>query len=117
MTRHTNPPRIPLPGGWSLHVKSAMRHVISLAQFGLADTRGWAVSSPIARIRLKTENERLRQNAEPLTEELRIKDARMMRIPALERPHYLPTDRMAILEGRAVHGWSFWDAQHPPQHC
>ena len=59
MTRPTNPPRIPLPGGWSLHVKSAMLHVISLAQFGLAYTRGWAVSSPIARIRLKTENARV----------------------------------------------------------
>ena len=45
MTKHGNPPRIPLPSGWSLHARSAMLHVISLAQFALAYTRGWAVNS------------------------------------------------------------------------
>ncbi len=106
MPRYTNPPRIPLPGGWPLHVKSAMLHLISLAQYASAYTREWAVNSPISRMRLKAENDRLRQRAALLTEETRIKDARMMRIPALERPHYLPTDRMSILEIRAAHGWS-----------
>ncbi len=106
MTKHGNPPGIPLPAGWSKHARSAMLHVISLAQFALAYTRGWAVNSQVARVRLKAENDRLRQQAAWLTEELRIKDARMRRIPALARPHYLPTDRMSILEVRAAHGWS-----------
>lgn len=106
MTRHGNPPVIPLPAGWSEHARSAMLHVISLAQFALAYTRGWAVNSQVARVRLKAENDRLRQKVAWLTEEIRIKDARMMRIPALERSHYLPIDRMSILEVRAAHGWS-----------
>ncbi|MCH8852720.1 MAG: transposase [Planctomycetes bacterium] len=83
-----------------------MLHVISLAQYALAHTRSWAVNSQVARVRLKAENDQLRQHAALLTEELRIKDARMMRIPAQSRPHYLPTDRMSILEVRAAHGWS-----------
>ncbi len=106
MTRRGNPPKIPLPRGCLQSVKVAMLHVISLAEFGMAYTRGWAISSPISRIRLKAENDRLKQHAAFLTEEIRIKDARMMRIPALERPHYLPTDRMSVLEVRAARGWS-----------
>ena len=41
-----------------------------------------------------------------LEEELRIKDARMARIDPRKRPHYPPSERMAILEFRAAHGWS-----------
>ncbi len=52
MTRHGNPPGIPLPAGWSKHARSAMLHVISLAQFALAYTCGWAVNSQVARVRL-----------------------------------------------------------------
>ena len=37
---------------------------------------------------------------------MRIKDARMARIAPLRRPHYPPTERMAILELRAARGWS-----------
>ena len=106
MTRNGNPPGIPLPAGWSQHAKSAMLHVISLAQFALAYTRGWAVNSQVARVRLKAENDRLGQQVAWLTEEIRIKDARMRRIPALERPYYLPTERMSILELRAARAWS-----------
>ena len=39
-------------------------------------------------------------------EEMRIKDARMLRIPAQRRPHYPPVERLAILELRAARGWS-----------
>ena len=106
MSKHRKPPRIPLPQDWSLFVRSTMLHVISLAQYAIAYTRSWAVNSPVARVRLKTENDQLKQQVALLTEELRIKDARMKRIPAQERPHYIPTDRMSILEVRAAHGWS-----------
>ncbi len=88
-----NPAAIPLPRGWPRRVKSAMLHVISLAQYAAVFTRSWAVNSPIARVRLKTENDRLRQDVALLEEELRIKDARMARIPAQKRPHYMPTER------------------------
>jgi len=50
-------PPIPLPKGWHRHVRSAVLHVLSLAQFAVAYTSGWAVNSIHARIRLKTEAE------------------------------------------------------------
>ena len=106
MTRRDNPPEIPLPRDWPGRVKSAMLHVISLAQFALAHPRDWAVNSRIARVRLKTDNGRLRQQTALLTEEIRIKDARMKRIAAPNRLHYTPTERMAILELRAARAWS-----------
>jgi len=106
MSKRKNRPEIPLPRGWPGRVKSAMLHIISLAKFALAYTRGWAVNSPVARVRLKADNERLRQQIALLTEEIRIKNARIKRIPALNRPHYMPTERMAILELRAARAWS-----------
>ena len=39
-------------------------------------------------------------------EELRINGARMRRIDPHRRPQYLPVERMAILELRAMRGWS-----------
>ena len=106
MTKHANPPGIPLPAGWSQQTRSAMLHVISLAQFALAYTRGWAVNSQVARMRLKAENDRLSQQVAWLTEEIRIKDARMRLTAAQRRPHYAPTERMSILELRSARAWS-----------
>src|SRR5215510_7330201 len=37
---------------------------------------------------------------------MRIKDARMITLPAHRRPCYLPTQRLEILEVRAARGWS-----------
>ncbi len=82
MTKCTNPPGIPLPADWLQHARSAMLHVISLTQFALAYTRGWAVNSQVVRVRLRAENDRLRQQAAWLTEEIRIKDVRLRLIAA-----------------------------------
>ena len=106
MVQRTNLLRIPLPKGWHRRVKSAMLHVISLTQYSMAYTRGWAVNSPIARMRLKAENDQLKQDLVLLKEEIRIKDARMNRIDPLKRPHYEPTERLSILELRAARAWS-----------
>ncbi len=46
------------PDAWPSRVKSAILHVISLARFSLAYTRGWAANSPNSRIRLKAELDR-----------------------------------------------------------
>lgn len=99
-------PRIPLPKSWTTHVRSAVLHVISLAQFAAAYTRGWAANSINARMRLRTDRDRVNQELAQLREELRIKDARMARINPHRRPHYPPNERMAILELRAARGWS-----------
>lgn len=95
-----------LPRGWPKKVRSAVVHVVSLANAAVTTSRGWAANHWNARVRLKVENERLRQEVGLLREEHRIKDARMGRIPAHERPHYLPAERLAILELRAARGWS-----------
>jgi hypothetical protein len=48
----------------------------------------------------------LQQEVHLLREEIRIKDARMEQLEAHRRPHYPPTARPAILELRAIRGWS-----------
>ena len=70
-------PAIPLPRGWPSRVKSAILHVISLAQFTFAYTQGWAANSPNSRVRLKAELDRACQEIALLREEIRIKDAPM----------------------------------------
>ena len=72
MTKHGNAPEIPLPRAWPRRVKSAMLHAISLAQFALAYTRGWAANSQVARVRLKAANDQLRQHVALLTEEIQF---------------------------------------------
>ncbi len=106
MAGPTSVPSIPLPRGWTRSIRSAVIHAISLAQFSLTHTRSQAANSWNARIRLKADNDRLRQELALIIEEMRLKDARMLRIPAQRRPHYPPTERLAILELRAARGWS-----------
>src|SRR6185369_5943309 len=98
--------RIPLPKNWSRRVRSAVIHTVSLAHASLTHARSIAANSINARIRLKEENERLRNEILLLREEGQIKDARMEQIPAQRRPHYPPVERLAILELRAARGWS-----------
>ena len=94
-------PTIPLPKDWHRHVRSAILHVISLAQFATVYTRGWAADSMNGRVRLIAERDRLLQELALEREAGRIKDSRMTRIAPHRRPHYTPTERMAILELRA----------------
>ena len=100
------PPQIPLPKAWNKHVRSAMLHVISLSQYAAVYTRSWAVNSINGRVRLKAEKDQMEEELALRSEESRIKDARMERIAPHRRPHYPPTERMAILELRAARGWS-----------
>ena len=99
-------PRIPLPKSWNKHVRSSLLHVISLAQFAVAYTRGWAANSINPRLRQKSQLQRLTAIVALLREEIRVKDARMARISPHRRPQYQPVERMAILELRAAQGWS-----------
>jgi len=99
-------PQIPLPKSWGTHVKSAILHVVALAQYALTYSRSWAADSSNERVRLKAANDHLAQELALRQEELRIKDARMAQMVPARRPHYPPTERMAILELRAARGWS-----------
>ena len=53
-------PDIPVPSGWPKNVKSAILHVISLAHFAIVAARGWAANSINARVRLSSDNDRLK---------------------------------------------------------
>ena len=106
MPVYHNPQQIPLPKGWPGRVKSAVLHVISLARFAVTCARARAANSRSAAARLGARNDQQDQEIALLREELRIKDARMERIPPQKRPHYRQVDRMAILELRAARGWS-----------
>jgi transposase InsO family protein len=106
MSRLTNPPKLPLPKSWSGRVRSAMLHVVSLAQYAAVYTRSWAAESRNARVRLKALNDQLQQEVALLRAEIRLKDARMACLPAQRRPHYPPAERLEILELRADRGWS-----------
>ncbi len=83
-----------------------IRNVIALAQYATSYTRSWAANCRLERMRLNGENDRLRQEMTLLTEEVRLKDARLKRVESQKRPHYLPTERITILELRAARAWS-----------
>jgi hypothetical protein len=95
-----------IPPSWPQSVQAAILQVIALAQYALAYTRSWAANSPNERIRLVARAGQLEQEVALLREEIRIKDARAAAIPAARRPHYSPTERLAILALRAARGWS-----------
>jgi putative transposase len=97
---------IPLPNGWPRRVRSAILHVISLAQYSLSSARGWASDGRNSQARQCAEAGRLEDEVAMLREEIRIKDARMGQIEARCRPHYPAIERMAILELKAARGWS-----------
>ncbi len=97
---------LPLPKGWSRRVRSAVVQAVSMANVIFTATRGQAENQFNARVRLQADNHRLRREISLLHEELRIKDARMERLPAQRRPHYPPVERLAILELRAARAWS-----------
>ena len=74
-------PYIRLPKQWNKRVRAAVLHAISLTQFALTSARGQIQCRDRARDRRFAEIERLRQEIHLLKEELRLKDARMLRVP------------------------------------
>jgi hypothetical protein len=84
-----------LPPRWPRRARSAILHALSLARVALLAASDRVPTS----VRLEHELALLR-------EELRIKDARLERVPPRHRPHYPAVERLAILELRAARGWS-----------
>jgi transposase-like protein len=97
---------IPLPRGWSRIVKSGLLHAIGLERLALMEMRAGFDSSADPRARLLAEVDRLRQEVALRDEEIRILRARVECIPARQRPHYPPAERLAILLLRAKTGWN-----------
>ena len=97
---------VPLPDSWSEVAKKAFISILGMAHMILVYSRSWCANSRNARVRLQGELDRADQEVSLLLEELRIKNSRLERVPAKNRPHYPPVERMAILELKAVHGWN-----------
>ena len=98
--------KIPFSKGWKKHVRSAVLHVISLAQYTTIQMSIWTADSSNKRVRLKAELGRADQKIALFHEELRIKDARVTRIDSHRQPHYRPPERMAILQLLATRSWA-----------
>ncbi len=97
---------IPLPKGWPKHVTSALVCAVSLARAVITHVRGWALNSPIERVRLRAESERVTTLARQQQEELALHRQRFERVPAKSRPHFTPAERLRVLELKAARGWS-----------
>lgn len=106
MPRPSTAFHLPLPRQWKRSIQAAIVHVMALAHYVLVSTRGRAAASDLGRHRRAAVKDQLEQEISLLREEIRIKDARLARVPATKRPHYQPTERLAILELRAARGWS-----------
>ncbi len=89
---------IRLPKQWPAHVKPGILHAISLASVVLSYARGRATG----RRRSRAQLEQATAEIALLREELGIKDGRWERARSRRRPHYIPTQRMRILQLRAV---------------
>ena len=87
-------------------MRSALLHVVALAQYASVYTRSWAAESCNTRVRLRATVVQLQQEIALLQAEIRIKDARMTCVPAHRRPYYPPVVRLEILQLRAARGWS-----------
>lgn len=108
----TASPTLTVPKSWSRSIQAALVHIMSLAHYALVYTRSWAANGSTDRVRLAAKADHLEQEVALLREELRIKDARLARIPAAKRPHYQPTERLAILELRGARAWSLAQTAH-----
>ncbi len=79
---------LPVPKNWNQRIKSAILHALSLARSSFTGALAELSVHRRARDRILAENERLKAELRLRNEELRLKDARMGRVPARRRPHY-----------------------------
>ena len=98
--------KIPLPRGWKRRVRSSVLQILALSHYTFTALLARAALSKNRQVRLQAQIDRRNHEIALLQEEARIKDARMERVPPHRRPHYVPLERMAILELRAARGWS-----------
>ena len=94
---------LPLPKEWTDNVRYAVLNVICIVRIAMLAGREFLIREDKPHV---AQVHRLESEVAMLREELRINGARTRRIDPHQRPQYLPTERMAILELRAMRGWS-----------
>ncbi len=78
-------PKLPLPRGWKCRVRSSILHILALSHFAFTALLARAAQSKNRQVRLRAQIDRRDREIALLQEELRIKNARMERVP----PHRL----------------------------
>jgi transposase len=91
------------PISWATGVRNAVLNVIGLVRIAMLAGREALIQNGDS---LHARVHQLESELAKTREELRIKDARMKRIDPHRRPQYTKVERMAILELRAMRGWS-----------
>ncbi len=92
-----------LPKNWNANARNAVLNAIGILRIAMLASREFL----IGRDDVVTANiQRLETEIAMLREELRINGARMRRCNPQRLPQYSPVERMAILELRAMRGWS-----------
>ncbi|MCF6177199.1 MAG: integrase core domain-containing protein [Victivallaceae bacterium] len=97
---------IPLPKDWPDLIRRAMIHAVSLAHFDIICAWSRTANSEIQTVRLKGQIDKLQTELALTQNQLRIISLRFRRVPAKNRPYYLPTERMEILNHKAARGWN-----------
>jgi putative transposase len=93
---------IPIPENWPALIRRAMIHTVSLAHFDIICAWSRATDSNIQQMKL----DKLQTELALAENQLRIMSLRFKRVPAKNRPYYLPTERMEILNHKAACGWN-----------
>ncbi len=94
---------LPLPKDWAESVRHAVLNVVGIVRLAMLSGRELLIQEGDVR---QAQIHRLETEVALLREELRIVTARMNRIDPQRQPQYPPIERMAILELRAMRGWS-----------
>ena len=94
---------LPLPKDWTANVRHAVLNVIGIVRIAMLSGREFLIQEDKPHV---AQVHRLETEVAMLREELRIKGERTRRIDPHRRPQYRPIERMAILELRAMRGWS-----------
>ena len=94
---------LPLPKNWSHYVRHAVFNVIGIVRIAILSSRELLIQNGDV---LEVKIHRLETEVAMLREELRILGSRMNRIPPQRRPQCSPVERTAIMELRAMRGWS-----------
>ncbi len=74
-------PKLPLPRGWKRRVRSSVLHILALSHYSLTVLLARAAQTKNRHIRFQARIDRRDREIALLQEELRIKDARMERVP------------------------------------
>jgi transposase InsO family protein len=97
---------VPLPKDWPHQVKAAVLQALSLISTATSVRQGHRSNSSLTAVRQEAEREAQADDLALSKEEIAILSARMSRIRPSQRPDYLSTERMRILQVRAARRWS-----------